>query len=258
MIKQYYDLVILTTALNRPEIHLECINGVVDMIKENNLKVKWFINIDVVIDDPTLEETITSLKKIFSKLNNCSISYMWSDDGEPCFFDAVKRLVLASRDDYYNSKYGVLYLEDDWTLKDTSKFKESLNEYDDNSYIQLTNRVNDGSETELTLNPSIWGKNIFKKIMIYLFERHEREDNLLYRSETKGNPERFVSINFQYMNAAGYGVKVDMKKIPVWEFNADVHPGRRWMKEKGLIRHFKATDKDGKVSYKSSKPVEGS
>ena len=41
-----YELVIMTTAINRPEMHSEIFPDILEWI--NPLKVKWFVNIDVV------------------------------------------------------------------------------------------------------------------------------------------------------------------------------------------------------------------
>ena len=40
-----YDLLILTTAVNRPEVHSKSLPDVVKMINDNDLKVKWIFNI---------------------------------------------------------------------------------------------------------------------------------------------------------------------------------------------------------------------
>ena len=161
-----YDLIVLTTAVNRPEVHSKSLPDVVKMINDNDLKVKWMFNIDKVTDDVSVEDTISNLQKICSPF---SCTFLQSE--EPCFFDAVKRLVFESKDLLDDSKYGVLYLEDDWNLKNADKFEEALKKYNDDGYVQLTDR----SGNELSFNPSFWGKNIFKKLMVDLFEKHNDE-----------------------------------------------------------------------------------
>ena len=205
------------------------------MISDNNLKVKWIFNIDKVTDDVSVEDTISNLKKICS-----SFSCKFLKSETPCFFDAVKRLVFESKNDLYKTKYGVLYLEDDWNLKNSDKFNEALKKCNDNCYVQLTDRAGD----EISFNPSFWGKNIFKKLMVDLFEKHNEKGFLLYRPEGKGNPERFISINLQNMN-----LDISKDKIDVWSADISEDLGRKWMSEKGLTRWFKPTDKDGKVGY---------
>jgi hypothetical protein len=231
-----YDLIILTTAVNRPEVHSESLPPVVKMIKNHNLKIKWIFNIDKVTDEVDVDDTISNLE------NMCeSFSCHFLTSEEPCFFDAVKRLVLNSRDFLDKSRYGVLYLEDDWNLKNPNKLEEALKKCDDNSYVQLTDR----SGKELSFNPSFWGKAIFKHLMIDLFDKHDKKGFLLYRPEGKGNPERFVSINFQNMK-----LDINMDKIDIWSADISKDLGRKWMRKKGLTRWFKPTDKDGKVGYK--------
>ena len=47
---------------------------------------------------------------------------------------------------------------------------------------ELTHRDWPNNNQEVSFNPCLWGKNIFKNVMIDLFKQHEQSKFLLYRN----------------------------------------------------------------------------
>lgn len=139
-------LLILTTAINRPEIHSLTFPK---MISNLNVDYKWLVNIDNYMKSPSIEETINNLPI------NCEI-YISEN---PCFYSAVKKLYLQA-EKYLNTETFILWLEDDWLLNKEINFKELLEKYNyPNLYMSLAfNEVG-------TFPPHIIGPQLVKYII---------------------------------------------------------------------------------------------
>jgi len=163
-----FDLIILTTAVNRSDLHTLCLSPITSLLKE--LRVKWLINIDKVSDE-SVTDTENNLKKI---LNAANIDLEIFHSTRPCFFTAVK--MLSQKASHYLSKtrYGVFILEDDWPVKidpNTVELKTLLDTclMTDGDYISFKNR------NELNFNPSIFSKHLFNVNFIGGFAKNVYE-----------------------------------------------------------------------------------
>ena len=58
-----YDLIVLTIAINRSDLHTLCLSPIPILLK--GLRVKWIINIDEVSDEDVID-TENNLRKILS------------------------------------------------------------------------------------------------------------------------------------------------------------------------------------------------
>ena len=122
-----YDLLILTTAINRPEIHKKTLLPIVQLLKKHNIHTKWIINLDIIDKFDNIDKST----KFFSKISYWPINIELIVNKEPCFFKAVRRLTTESLN-YINITKCVLYLEDDWKLLE--------NEYN-NFIIKIMNSI---------------------------------------------------------------------------------------------------------------------
>ena len=96
-----YDIVVVTTAITRPEVHNKALPAVVELLKQYDLKVKWIFNIDKVADtEASLEETKKNIETL---------------------------------------KCGVLYLEDDWELTSPERFGQVLANCRPDLHIAMSN-----------------------------------------------------------------------------------------------------------------------
>ena len=105
-----YQLLILTPAINRPNIHTICFKPIIDTI---NISTKWIIHIDYINH---INNTIDSTKKNIFELNtNKNIDIEIITSSTPCFFNAITKL-LSKSTDYLTTIKTVFFLEDDWLL----------------------------------------------------------------------------------------------------------------------------------------------
>ena len=185
-----FDLIILTTALNRSDLHTVCLSPIPSLLKE--LRVKWLINIDRYSKENT-KDTEDNFKKILS--NNTTDLEIFHPPN-PCVFKAVKRLSYEGYKYLNETKYGVFYLEDDWPLTDKIlkkvsdvNLKKLLDKYlkSDKDYISLNLR------NQLNFNPGIGSKGLFKEKFIERFKKNKYEprcpETLVceYWEDEKGN-----------------------------------------------------------------------
>ena len=175
-----YDIVILTTAVTRPQLHSSVFKNIDKILKDYNCK--WIISIDKILD-ASLEETRDNFFKILNFDNiDLKIREYTNDASRISWYKSVKYCINQGYK--YTPSLGYLWLEDDWAFNSDKSLKHHINSIDnlsDNSFfISLANR-----SKELNFNPSIWSKNLFIK---YMFTKI----NSVIPDETGGNAERFV------------------------------------------------------------------
>jgi len=178
--KKEYDLIILTTSVNRPDLHKDTFFKYCEFV--DGLDCLWLINIDHIGYGNSLDETEINLNKILSKWNNIDFEFFVNENGGNwnSFYKAAHR--LTNKANQFNSKYGIFWLEDDWGLNFEHKLKdifENVN-FSDMDYLQLRKR-----NLEVSFNPSVFGWGIFKK---YNYPKINDETNAYWM----GNPERAV------------------------------------------------------------------
>ena len=157
-----YDVVVLTTAITRPEVHNKSIPNVVKLLKEYGLKVKWIFNIDKVPDtDASLEDTKKNLEKICEGID---LEFIMNEKG--CFYNAVKNLTFKAEKYLDDLRCGVLYLEDDWELTSPERFRQVLCSAESDLHIAMSN------PNYVSFRPSLWGKDVFREIFVNTFKNY--------------------------------------------------------------------------------------
>ena len=219
-----FDLIILTTALNRSELHTVCLSPIPLLLK--GLRVKWLINIDKVSEED-IKDTEHNLKKILLD-DNIDLEVFHSLN--PCIFKAAKMLSYEGYKYLNETKYGVFYLEDDWPIKvDPTKanLKQLLDKYlkSDKDYITFRGR------NRLNFNPGIFSKGLFEEKFIKRFAKNKyepREPEILvceYWEDEEGNrieEEQYTNINFPLKEVGG------MLKPTIWFHGPEM--GKEWVK----------------------------
>jgi hypothetical protein len=171
-------IIILTTTITRPDIHTKIFNNIHYFL--DNLDIKWLINIDKYYD--SINETKNNLQNLLSKYD---IEFFISEKGN--FFDATRKLYLAA-EKYLIDDTLILWLEDDWLVKDNIKLIDLFNQL---NYLNFNNIHLSLAFNEVgTLPPHIFGSNIVK----YIIKKFKK-------CKTYSNPESFMSLIMkEYIN----------------------------------------------------------
>lgn len=212
------DIIACTTAVTRPELHRTVFSKYMEFIKD--VKVHWLINIDPIPNSPTPKETMQSLLAIINNDNISTEFNITSVGGNRLsFFNSAHRLINKV-DKITFSKYGVLWLEDDWLYTGEYLLKDILSTLTPNStkkdYVQLVNR-----DKEVSFNPGL--------ITMSLFEKFITNINNKNHGHYGTNPERTCVSPKEAMDKV-----VDSHYIyPCFK---DV--GRNWQNSKNLGRTF--------------------
>lgn len=124
------DIIIGTTAINRPNLHKDTLLNWLKWISQldEEIKIKWFINIDIIDGLPfTYEETEKNIREILSEYklndkNRIDVVFLKSE-GKGNFFNACKRISSSIIKYVFNEKLSsknirIIWLEDDWKLND--------------------------------------------------------------------------------------------------------------------------------------------
>ena len=113
------NVIIATTALNRPDLHKTVFHDWYKLIKTMNCKVTHFINIDCIDKlNFTYEETVKNFEEIS---NNYDIDLRILPKKKPDFF--ISCLTISKQIDIYirenkiaKEEVCIFWLEDDWIL----------------------------------------------------------------------------------------------------------------------------------------------
>jgi len=174
-----YDLIILTTAVNRPDLHNKVFPDYCKFVSD--LNCLWIINIDCIHGGASSDTTKENLNQIINEWSNISVQFSVNEDAgtRKAFYESAQRLINTSIK--IKSKYGIFWLEDDWGMNNFRyKLQDILKQlnFSDMDYLQLVDR-----NKEVSFNPGIFGNGIFKK---YNFIKINDESNGFYMT----NPER--------------------------------------------------------------------
>ena len=207
-----YDLVILTTAVTRPDLHSKVFPAMIDTL--DGLHCKWIINIDE-INGQNVEDTASNFKEIFAE-SDIDLEFLYTNEiggkGQS-FFNSVTNLMTHGVK--YKPKIGFYWLEDDWQIIQNHKIKSLFDDIDftsENWYITLANR------DQLNFNPSIWSNDVFFNIGYKrIISVHPSTHNL--------NPERTCC----YTGSDWAATRKNLNNFYVFNYFKDV--GRSWQKE---------------------------
>lgn len=228
-----YELIFITPAINRPEIHSMCFIPII-----NNLKIKilWIINIDYISHyNISINQTINNLNSIKTDY----IDFKIISSVNPCFFNAVKNLVLETNKiliENTNIK-GILYLEDDWLInnENINLFNQQLITITDNTIINFA--YNSDKKLNISLisfKPTLWSIDIFEKTFMKIFMESNKIDD----------PEKYLKDEFIRRNINIGGIYI--KHYLIFE---DI--GREWLKNKNInLCKWDKHQENGTITYK--------
>lgn len=256
-----YAFIIATAAITRPELHRVVLPEILRFI--GRVPVKWLINIDPVPGRQDVEGTRQAYEAQLSGIANIDIEFVGAGD-EGCFLVATKTLAERTTELLDECELGVLWLEDDWHIRElsaaervlarvrsalsglgkdvghaplhgdlASKTRQLRQQFSGRSadwYVALVPR------TAVSFNPGIWSKQ--------LFLTHVVEPLAALAADATDDPETLCAdpVN-QLQKASQPRLLVD----PLFQ-----DAGRFWGAEEGLVKWDKRREQlsaRGKVSY---------
>ena len=169
-----FDIIIGTTAVTRAELHSITFPKYIEFVE--GLNVLWVINIDSILN----EDVEVTKQNILDMCNGKSITVMFNiteaKASRTAFYDAARTVINIITQ--FKSKYGVLWLEDDWECTLQFKLIDLLDNTKRYTYIQLVER-----NKEASFNPGFWSEDLFNLILV---NRINDTNNSYYMI----NPER--------------------------------------------------------------------
>lgn len=210
-----YDTVIATTAVTRPDLHSKTFPGYLEFIE--GLRVKWVFTVDVILDQ-SLDETVKYLQALKSDSIDIEILKTATGGSKKSFYSSAQH--LSNFVNSFKTRYGILWLEDDWLYLKQKKLLDILHtvEFQSRDYLQLIERK-DGEV--LSFNPGLWGHTLFEEACY--------TGLLQSYSPKNSNPE----------NACVYPTPEKRKLIEhVYKFPNFKDVGRDWQVDKKIKRTF--------------------
>lgn len=233
-------LLILTTAINRSELHKETFEGYKKLLTKG-MKVRWIINIDTV---EQLEEdgivTELNIIEMFDDYPNVHFEFIRNRDGN--FNRAVRRL-LVEGSKYLNKTDFILWLEDDW-LHDgpTIPINEIISGFQTTIDLRLKYCVTSISKglpyaQFMEMSPRIWSKPMFK-VFRTVFD---------WNDDMTGSPELIAQSGFEYVLKK---LNTGRQRTFKMQYPLVKDVGRDWMESKGLKKGNKRRHNHSIKMYK--------
>lgn len=162
-----FELIILTTAINRPHLHNVSFNNYKEFMPKN-INILWIINIDYVKfnDNNVMAELSTTennILSIFSDFNNITFKFILNEKGN--FNKAVRNITNKTSSIISKNCKAILYLEDDWYSTKNFSLKELIN-----SNIDIIKLYDDGDPRKKVsfqpsiIKPYIWYYMFYQKL----------------------------------------------------------------------------------------------
>lgn len=202
-----YDLIILTTAICRPELHSECLQSFSNDLENQNINAHWLVNIDPALGNQ--KTTLNNFVNIVGKTSNTI-----STPEKPCFFTAANSLIKECYTNYFKllSDDGyVMWLEDD--KKHDISF--DIQRLIDSNYNYIGFHPN--HLFEFSFHPSMWSKHFFLE---HVYQPY------LENGDAKKDPEQLL---IDYHRDKKKQDKDHLKNVKRIHFNGVFnHVGREW------------------------------
>lgn len=215
------DIVILTTAVDRPELHTSIFENYIRYIGDYN--IYWVVTINNISNQ--VEQTEHNLHSILDKYN-VHIKTFETGGSRLDWYNSVKYCINFAKE--INPSKGYLWLEDDWEVNSGTFLQDLDNLVDTNTYVALVNR------TEVSFNPSIWGPNLFNNHLHFNINNPEQSLGAKrYFDGENTNPERICCPHPETSNLG-----INIKTIPRFK---DV--GRDWQNKNIKVRTFNVKEK---------------
>jgi hypothetical protein len=144
-----YNLYILTTAIDRPDLHQQTLPPFLKILENQGIKYKWFINLDSPFKKT--EEAVDNFKIFSGGVQDLRIS------DKACFYSAAKHVITAAYTKLDELDGYVMWLEDDWDLLIPFNMMELI----DSDYEYIGFHFH--HFFEFSFNPTMWSKDFFIK-----------------------------------------------------------------------------------------------
>lgn len=216
-----FEVVIMTTAIDRPDLHTQVFTKYKNYLKGVN--IKWVITINNIWGNGS--KTELQFKQILKDFD-VHIKMFPTGGTRKDFFNSVKYCINFAKE--INPSKGYLWLEDDWEVNSGTFSQDLDNLVDTNTYVALVNR------TEVSFNPSIWGPNLFNNHLYFNINNPEQSLGAKrYFDGENTNPERICCPHPETSNLG-----INIKTIPRFK---DV--GRDWQNKNIKVRTFNVKEK---------------
>ena len=214
------DVVIMTTAVDRPELHSQIFQGYKNYL--SGTKVKWVITINSI--QGREEETAANLLSILQGYD-VEIKTFTTGGTRLDWYNSVKYCI--NRANEITPKYGYFWLEDDWAVEEnTALMKDIQLLKHPKDYLCLVDR------REVSFNPGVWGIELFKEQAHYSINSPEHSLGKRYFDGTNTNAER-ICCPFPETNT----IVNSINKVPRF-----TDAGRAWQDKTIKVRTFKAKE----------------
>jgi hypothetical protein len=176
-------VVVMITAIDRPELHKNVFSKYLEYTKGVNCK--WVITVNNVTN--RIQQTVDNINDIF-KGYDVHIKTFDTGGSYKDWHESVKYCINQAHD--IDTKLGYLWLEDDWLLNSNYGLLDDIKLLDDdNCYISLHSREH------VSFNPGIWSKGAFNELMYNSINNPEtsigkRNYSYYYIKQKQQNPER--------------------------------------------------------------------
>ena len=220
-----YDLYILTTATDRPDLHNQTLPPFFDILKEQDINYKWFINLDSPFKKT--QEAVDNFKNFTGGIQDLHISE------KACFYSAAKHTITSAYNELNDLDGYVIRLEDDWDLLISFDMRELV----DSDYEYIGFHFH--HFFEFSFNPTMWSKDFFIKNVYEPFAA----------SDTSIDPEQLLINHHKLTRSEDSNHLKSVKRI---SFNGVFEDaGRAWGEQHGLKKWSK-TKKGSSISYSQS------
>jgi hypothetical protein len=171
------DIVILTTCVDRPELHTSIFQNYVQYI--GNANVHWVITINNISNQ--LVATEQNLRVL---LEDFDIHIKTFDTGGTILdcYSSVKYCINHAF--AIKPNIGYFWLEDDWSVKNGSLQEDIQHLTNTNCHVSLANR------NEVSFNPSLWDAYAFEHLMYNSINNPAESIGKRYVDGDNTNPER--------------------------------------------------------------------
>jgi hypothetical protein len=220
-----YDLYILTTAIDRPDLHNQTLPPFFNILSKQGINYKWFINLDSPFKKT--QQTVNNLKNFTGGIQDLHTS------DKACFYSAAKHVISSAYNELDKLNGYVMWLEDDWYLLIQFDIKELINS--DYEYIGFHFH----HFFEFSFNPTMWSKDFFVKNV------HEP----FAASEESIDPEQLL---INYHKQTRTEDRSHLKNVKRINFNGVFEDaGRQWGEQYNL-KKWNKNKTGGSVSYDQS------
>jgi hypothetical protein len=219
-----YDLIILTTAIDRPDLHNQTLRPFFDMLEKQGIDHKWIVNLD---------SPFNKREAALNNLKTFNYSYHGHDihmSNKACFYSAAKHVITAAYDDLVDLDGYVMWLEDDWDLLVPFNMRELI----DSDYEYIGFHFH--HFFEFSFNPTIWSQDFFVKNVYEPFAS----------SEESIDPEQLLINHHKKTRAEDPSHLKNVNRI---NFNGVFEDaGRKWGEQYNL-KKWNKNKTGGSVSY---------